>query len=191
MSSATCRQHPRLALLAPPFRHRASTCLATPQSLTRLRAEWQARPAALAPASVPPRRQAAALGGRQQQRCTARLTSSRDSLDEELLERQQQLQQEKQLDSRQQVEPGPANQRRQPLQQQPRQRLGAPGEQPGEQQFVSIRQLQLLTELHVEDAYALGVAGSAAELAGLLGSSLRDGLCESQVSPACCRCRCS
>jgi hypothetical protein len=104
-------------------------------------------------------------------------------LDEELLERQQQLQQEKQLSSRQQGKPGLASQPRQ-QQQQARQRLdGQPqSHPPGEQQFLSIRQLQLLTELHVDDAYALGVAGSAAELADLLGSSLRDGLCESQAS---------
>ncbi|PSC68202.1 calcium-translocating P-type PMCA-type [Micractinium conductrix] len=43
---------------------------------------------------------------------------------------------------------------------------------------LSIAQLQKLTELHVEDAYALGVVESGPELAACLGTDLRDGLRE-------------
>lgn len=57
---------------------------------------------------------------------------------------------------------------------------------------LTLKQLQALTELHVEDAYACGVVGSAAELVTCLGTDLQDGLCEDQVRltlfPSTCLC---
>ena len=62
---------------------------------------------------------------------------------------------------------------------------GLPGQPPQQQKqerdLLSVQQLQALTELHREDAYACGVVASAAELAERLGTSLQDGLCEDEV----------
>jgi hypothetical protein len=47
---------------------------------------------------------------------------------------------------------------------------------------LSTKELKKLTELQQEDAYRCGVVSCATELADCLGTSLTDGLCESQAS---------
>lgn len=58
---------------------------------------------------------------------------------------------------------------------------GGGGGSGGSTEPLTLKQLQALTELDTEDAYAAGVVASAAELAERLGSDLHDGLCETQV----------
>ena len=137
--------------------------------------------------------------------CAARMTSSRGSIDEDQLEAQREEGGKQRLaggSSRNgnglAVPPAAAAAaQQQPVgQQQQQQQVQQPGgerSQPGEPppgqdeggsavlHPLSIKQLQALTELHVEDAYACGIVGSAAELAACLGTDLRDGLCEDQV----------
>lgn len=94
---------------------------------------------------------------------------------------QQQQQAQQDLSSSQQQARQPGAERSQPGEPPPGQGdLEDDGGVPLPHQL-TLKQLQALTELHVEDAYACGVVGSAAELAECLGTDLRDGLCEDQV----------
>ena len=146
-------------------------------------------------------------GARRPLRCTARLASSRDSIDEELADAGSPQQTagttngrtptaalEQQAASERRAPPAPSQPRQQQPQQQQQQQPGGsepgngsgpPGSGGGAGQL-SVRELQALTELHVEDSYAVGVVGSAQELADRLGTDLRDGLSEAPVR---CRCR--
>lgn len=147
-------------------------------------------------------------------RCTARITSSRDSLDEEQLEQQaaagrqavngrprapdaapaalqqaaaaRQSRLEEQQQQRQQQRQQQQQQQQQPQLQQPAAQAALPAGSAGQAspRQLSVQELQQLTELHVEDAYALGVVGSATELAKCLSTDLRDGLTESPVRAA-------
>jgi hypothetical protein len=114
--------------------------------------------------------------------CTARLTSSRDSIDEEQLLAHPELpllsqstpasppyQQQQQQQQQRTTTPPSSNER------------GSGTDKTGLPAQLSIRDLQQLTELHVADVYRCGVVGSPQELAAALGASPWDGLCEGQV----------
>lgn len=208
-------------LLAP---SRRST---TSQPVAAARATWRhGRPALSAAAAPLLRRRALRLP------CSARVTSSRGSLDEDQLDldlqcgcpdegspqqlaaarspngsgrggslvppappaplppqrlqdvQQQQRDQQQQQDEQQQQQTGLQAQPPRPGEPTPGGGNGTPP------RLLTLKQLQALTELHVEDAYACGIVGSAAELAECLGTDLQDGLCEDQVRPqsaVCCR----
>ena len=180
-------------------------------SLSRLAWQPGCQPPAAAALLVPPRPLCGRHQKRQRQqnllaptrhlalRCAARLTSSRDSIDEEQVEQQQNGRAAAAPNGRRRAPASPPGvlQQAQRLRSPDQAAAAAGGGVPPpagaacEQQLpwaaggpprqLSIAQLQKLTELHVEDAYALGVVESGPELAACLGTDLRDGLREGPV----------
>ena len=133
-------------------------------------------------------RPTAAPGGRWRHflSCTARLTSSRDSLDEEQLEGLLALTPPNGSNGSKSAAAGagavdPCPQLQCDLGSQ-QARIVHECRDSWQARPLSIRDLQQLTQLHVEDAYQCGVVGCAPELAACLGSSLQDGLSESEAS---------
>lgn len=131
---------------------------------------------------------ASRLGRRRSLRCTARLTSSRDSLDEEQLEGllpqgHQNGRPSAAAGSRDTAAAAAAASPLAP----PQCAVDVPAcGEAWQARQLSIKELQKLTELHIEDAYRCGVVSCAPELAACLGTNLSDGLCESQASPRRC-----
>lgn len=185
---ATCRAVASASLLAPCWPARQP--LAAPKVAPLSHAAWRwGRPGFGPPAAVHPRLPLR-LPARRFLRCAARLVSSRDSLDEELLECSCSNQQAGSKSNGRAAVPPPeppslqqqaAVQRQGEQQQQQLSSPPLPPEPPEQARQLTLKELQALTELHVEDAYAVGVVGSSAELAACIRSDLRDGLCETQV----------
>lgn len=126
------------------------------------------------------------LGGRRL-RCSARLTSSRDSLDDDAC--QQQLSQpgstatqQRRLEEPASPLPSAVARRRDAA---PSLAAAANGLQQGTTaapRELSVSELQRLTQLHSVDAYNCGVVASPEDLAACLGTDLARGLCESEAS---------